>query len=440
MTDTAVQPVRGVPALRQTVHRRTVLDVRRLVWFAVLLVLGVVLATGLDETMTGLEADLLEAVAWIPATVAGLVVAVVAVLYLALLLGTPVVLLITRRFRTFGVGTLAIVVASAAFVLLRDVLPDRTTGVPDGNETAFAVGAGWPPGGALAGYAAAAIVVGVELSVRWKRAVWVFLAVLAVFRVITAQEPPLDVLLAIGVGGVVGASVLVSFGRTILVASAEGIRAALESAGMPIVDVTATDPGRTAWEYRVTTGATPLLVKVVGAESQQLDSLYRAYRRVRLRDVGDDTAYSSARRAVAVEALLTVYTGERGARTPTVRALAPVTGEDVLLAVDEIAGTALDEVEDASLTDDVLRQCWEQVEGLRGVQVAHRSVDLGHFLLDPQGRVWLLDFSFGQPAAEDTSWPAMSPSCWRPPTSVSARSGRWRPPSAFSGRRPWPMR
>lgn len=382
-------------------HRRSVLDVRRLVWFTVLLALGVVLATGLDETMTGIEADLLEAVGSIPASVAGLVVAVVAVLYLVLLLGTPVVLLVTRRLRTLGVGTLAIVAASVAFVLLRDVLPDRTGGASGGNETAFAAGGGWPPGGALAAYTAAAIVVGVELSVRWKRAVWVFLGVLAVFRVLTAEEPPLDVLLAIGVGGVVGAGVLVLFGRSILVASADGIRASLESAGIPVVDVTATDPSRTAWEYRVATDATPLLVKVVGVESQQLDSLYRAYRRVRLRDVGDDTAYSSPRRAVAVEALLTVYSAERGVRAPTVRALAPVVGDDVLLAVDEIAGTALDEVDDASLTDDVLRQCWEQLEGLRSAQVAHRSLDLGHFLLDPQGRVWLLDFSFGQPAAED---------------------------------------
>jgi uncharacterized membrane protein YbhN (UPF0104 family)/tRNA A-37 threonylcarbamoyl transferase component Bud32 len=370
-------------------------------WFGVVLVVGIVLATGLDETMSGIEADLLDGLASVPASVAGLIVAVVAVLYLALVLGTPILLLATRRFRTFGVGTLAIVLASVAFVLLRDVLPDRTAGRPVGNETAFAVDAAWPPGGALASYAAAAIVVGVELPVRWQRAVWGFLAVLATFRVVTAQEPPLDLLLAVGAGGVVGAGMLLLFGRTILVASPQGVRAALESAGIAVAEVTPTDPDRTAWEYRVATDAKPLLVKVVGAESQQLDSLYRAYRRVRLRDVGDDAAYSSARRAVAVEALLTVYSGDRGVRAPTVQVLAPLAGDDVLLAVDEIPGTPLDEVGEEMLTDDVLRQCWQQVVGLRRANVAHRSLDLGHFMLDPQGQVWLLDFAFGQPAAED---------------------------------------
>jgi hypothetical protein len=63
-----------------------------------------------------------------PASVARLIVAVVAILDLALVLGMPILLLATRRFRRFGVGTLATGLASVAFVLLRHVLPDRTAG------------------------------------------------------------------------------------------------------------------------------------------------------------------------------------------------------------------------------------------------------------------------------------------------------------------------
>jgi len=98
---------------------------------------------------------------------------------------------------------------------------------------------------------------------------------------------------------------------------------------------------------------------------------------VRLRDVGDDTAYSSARRAVAVEASLTLFPAEHGVRSPTVRVIAPVVG------------------------DDVLRDCWRQVLGLRAARVAHRSLELHHFVRDPDGRVWLVNYDFGQPAADD---------------------------------------
>jgi uncharacterized membrane protein YbhN (UPF0104 family)/tRNA A-37 threonylcarbamoyl transferase component Bud32 len=387
--------------LHRTVHRRTVLDLRRLLWFFLVLAVGAALATGLDQTMAGIEADLLEVLARIPASVAGLAVAVVAVLYLVLLLGAPVALLVTRRFRTFGVATLAILLASLASRWVLDTLPVRTAELAGGNETAFVAGDAWPPSGALAAYTAAALVAGVELSRRWKRAVWAMLAVLALMRVLTAQEPPLDVPLSIAIGGVVGTGVLLVFGRTVRVASADGVRAALTGAGIAVTAVTQEDEDAGSWAFHVQTVTTALRVKVVGREDAQLDSLYRAYRRVRLRDVGDDTAYSSARRAVAVEALLSVYSADSGVRSPTVRAIAPMFGDEVLLAVEEVSGRPLDEVEDVALTDEVLQDCWQQVAGLRQARVAHRSLDLGHFLLDEQGRVWLLDYSFGQPAAED---------------------------------------
>ena len=43
--------------LHRTVHRRTVLDLRRLLWFVLVLAVGAALATGLDQTMAGIEAD-----------------------------------------------------------------------------------------------------------------------------------------------------------------------------------------------------------------------------------------------------------------------------------------------------------------------------------------------------------------------------------------------
>ncbi len=387
--------------MHETVHRRTPVDIKRLVWFGAVLALGLALATGLDETMAGIESDLIEGFSRIPASVAGLVVAVVTVLYLSLFLGAPVALAATRRWRTLGIGALAILVTSLAFDWVRTAVPVRTVALPDGQQTAFVEAEAFPPSGALATYAALAVIAGIELPRRWQRAVWMLLGVLAVLRVLTASVLPLDVVLAIGVGGVVGSALLLGFGRTVRVASAAGVRLALEQSGMSVQAIETLDRRLGSWEYRVHSDAGVVRAKVVGWESQQLDALYRAYRRVRLRDVGDDTAYSSARRAVAVEALLSVYSGVRGVRTPDVRALVPLAGDDVVLAVDEVAGTSLRSLDDADLTDDVLRQCWAQVAGMREARIAHRDLELGSFVLDAEGRVWLVDFDFGQPAADD---------------------------------------
>ena len=386
--------------LYRTVHRRTPADLTRLLWFVGFLALGAVLATGLDETMAVIEADLLEGFVRIPASVAGLIVSTVSVLFVLLTVGAPIVLAVTRRWRTLAVGALGIVVAPVLFLLLRDAVPVREATRPDIDTGFSAVGA-WPPGGSLAAYTAAAVIAGVELSRPWRRAVWAMLGVLALMRVLTAAELPLDIVLAIAVGGVVGSALLLAVGRSIRIASPAGVRAALERSGLSVRHVDPLEHESGAWEHRVLTDDGPVLAKVVGWESQQLDALYRAYRRVRLKDVGDDTGYSNARRAVAVEALLELYSIDRGVRSPAVKAIAPLGGDDVLLAVEEVDGTPLDQLTDDDLTDDVLQQCWQQVVALHSGRMAHRDLELDSFVLDRSGLVWMVDYAFGQPAADD---------------------------------------
>ena len=400
----AVEPAGDAETLNEprhtTVHRRTPADVKRLAGFVGLLLLGTALATGLDETMAGIESDIAEGFVRVPTIFAGLVLSLVAFLFLLLAVGAPVALLLTRRFRTFATGGLGIILAAVAFELIRDAVPVRTVILSDGTTTAFAAAGSWPPTWSLATYTAAAVIAGIELPRRWRQAIWVMLGLLVVLRVLTSQDPPLDVVLAIGVGGVVGALLLLAFGRSVRVASPAGVLAALRQAGLDVTAVSPLEIERGAWEHRATTPDGSVLVKVVGEESQQLDSLVRAYRRIRLRDVGDDTSYSSARRAVAVESLLGLLSADRGVRSPAIRAIAPLSGEDVLLAIDEVDGTTLRDAGDEALTDDVLRQCWQQVAGLREAGVAHRALELENFVLDRDGHVWLVDYAFGQPAAD----------------------------------------
>ena len=387
--------------LHTSVRRRTVADLSRLLWFALVLVIGLGTATVAEETMAGAESDIIEAFVEIPAGVVGLIEAVIAVLYVTVWLGAPILLAVTRRWRTLGLGFVGIVTTSLVFSWLVDALPERDLSLSESTSTAFTGTDSGVLSVSLATYTAALVIAGHETTHRWRRALWILLGVLALLRILSASELPLDVVLAVGVGGVIGTLLLLAVGRTVRVWSAAGVRVALERGGLNVGEMQPLD--RTAlgaWEHRADTDRGPVLAKVVGAESQQLDTLYRAYRRVRLRDVGDDSAYSSARRAVAVESLLSVYSASHGVRCPEVVAISPLGGDDVVLAVAEPPGTVLSEVADEELTDHVLRQCWELVVGLRRAQVAHRALELGSFVLDDD-RLWLINFDFGQPAAED---------------------------------------
>jgi undecaprenyl-diphosphatase len=389
-------------ALHTTVRRRAPADLSRLLWFTLVLVVGLGAATVAEETMAGAESDIIEAFVEIPASVVGLIEAVIAVLYLTVWFGAPILLAVTRRWRTLGLGFVGIVTTSLLFSGLVDALPARDLTLSESTSTAFTGTDSGIMSVSLATYTTALVIAGHEVSRRWQRALWVLLGVLALLRILTAGDLPLDVVLAVGVGGVVGTLLLLAVGRSVRVWSAAGVRVALERGGLEVREMQPLD--RTAfgaWEHRADTDRGPVLAKVVGTESQQLDTLYRAYRRVRLRDVGDDSAYSSARRAVAVESLLSVYSASHGVRCPQVLAISPLGGDDVVLAVAEPSGTALSEVADEQLTDDVLGQCWELVVGLRRAQVAHRALELGSFVLDDHDHLWLINFDFGQPAAED---------------------------------------
>ena len=131
-----------------------------------------------------------------------------------------------------GLGAIAIAVAVVAMSLLQLVLPaaepsaslplesigDITIG--DGSigsttspalESIAAVrSAGFPASVTISGYAAAAVVVNTELSARWSRLVWGFLGFLTVVRFATSSTVPIDVVLAIGLGGAVGSLLMVA--------------------------------------------------------------------------------------------------------------------------------------------------------------------------------------------------------------------------------------
>ncbi len=391
---------------------RSAVDGWRLIGFLVVGVVGLLLATVGRRTLSGFVGDLVDALADVPTVLITPVVLISQVALFTLTLVAPVVLIFRGRGRVAGLGAIAIALAVVAMAALQLVLPaaEPSASLPvdsiafdsiSRDSVAAVRSAGFPASVTISGYAAAAVVVNTELSARWSRLVWGFLGFLTLLRFATSRTVPIDVVLAIGLGGAVGSLLMVACGRSIASIPLSAVAEALQRSEVDLTGISRLDdPAWPEWHLLIRTGDDRhLIARTVGLHEFRSDSLHRTYRRARLKDVGDDDSYSSPRRALAVEAMMSLMAAEHGVRTPTVRVLEPVGPDEFVIALDHVEGRSMDTLDDAELSPDLLIDMWRQIDGLRRAGIAHRDLRLGRFLLDAQDRVWIREFAFGEPGA-----------------------------------------
>ena len=111
----------------------------------------------------------------------------------------------------------------------------------------------------------------------------------------------------------------------------------------------------------VTDDGRALFVKVFGSDQRDADLLYRAYRGIRLRGVGDTRPAASLLAAVEHEALLGVMAERAGVAVPHVGHVVKASDGSVLLTMEAVAGQSLDEVPADRITDQLARSLWGEV-------------------------------------------------------------------------------
>jgi undecaprenyl-diphosphatase len=251
--------------------------------------------------------------------------------------------------------------------------------------------------------AASFVVLAPFVSSRWRRAGAVTLGVLVLFRFLVADHLPGDVFVAIPLGATVGTAVLAAFGRPDRRPTPNAVRLALVDAGLAVTELhpatPAPGPGTTAY-HATADGREELFVKVVGEEDRAADLLYRAYRFARLKDVGDDRPFSSLRRAVEHEALVSLVARDVGVRTPRMRGVARVGLDSMIVAYDAVDGPSIDLVAPDEVGDDVMSDLFRQLGLLRAHRVAHRDLRRANILL-AGGEPYVVDFGFAELAADD---------------------------------------
>ena len=364
---------------------------------AVLTLIGVTLLGVLfGETVVAFVADLLRGLDRLPSGLLSAIAALAQVVGVFLFVAGLAAVIRFREWRTLAA---AIVAAAAAALLtagLHELVGDPADKVVQ-SDSLGAIGGGevWSAG-VLAALVAVVTVAVPWVPRRWRRVAWALTMAVALVH-FTESPIAFDTLLALLAGWAVGAIVVVLFGAPSQRPTGAGIAAGLAAVGQPLakLEQASLDARGSTPYFAVTPDGSKLFVKALGADERSADLLFRIYRRLQPRDLGDEKADASLRRAVEHEALVSLIARQLGVRTPRVAAFATtVDPSGYVLAYDAIAGRSLDRLEPDEMTDQVLALVWEQLVLLRSHRVAHRDLRLANVFLADDGDAWIIDFGF----------------------------------------------
>jgi undecaprenyl-diphosphatase len=210
----------------------------------------------------------------------------------------------------------------------------------------------------------------------------------------------MELLLAFATGLTVGAAVLVAFGVPDRRTGADGIAETLRAAGLPAESVWPADVVSKGSRPFAAAGADGQrwFIKALGSDQRDADLLYRAYRAVRLRNVGDTRPALSLFQAVEQQALAGVMAERAGVTVPRVDRLIRA-GDTALLVMEWVDGTPLDQLTGSQISDDLLIRLWTDADRLHKAGIAHRSLRAANVLVGQGGQPTIVDFSFSELSA-----------------------------------------
>ena len=383
---------------------RSARDLVRLSAFAVVTLVLLALARGARGTFLGVERDILHLFSFVSPAVERVVAGAARVVVAVVTLAVFVPAFVTRRYRLLGyviAGNIltGALVAGALAILDRGKMPAIISEVI--GRAGLHVSAVTPT--VLAQLAGSFVILGPFVGRRWRRAGIVLIASLTVVQLVATSDLPSELFVGLAVGATSGCLVLLAFGRPDQRPMIGAIIGALRASGLAATELTRAsgDDRRSTGYFATLSDGDRAFVKVRSPEERSADLLYRAYRFLRLKNVGDDRPFSSLRRSVEHEALVGLLAANAGVRTPRIRAVAAVGDESMLLAYAVINGTPLDRLAASEITDEFLVQFWEQVATLQRNGIAHRDLRRGNLYADPQGGAWIVDFGFSEVAADD---------------------------------------
>jgi len=418
MVPTAGDVIIEEPQKRANVRHPS--DLLRLVAGLVVVVLGVLLATVLDEIAEAIAIEVIHGADRFPNAVVVFFIIGIGLFSLLIPLAAVIYLSWRRQWRRLFLGLFASAVAIALFELVEVEIVNRfsNTDIPftppswlcePGVDVGFTLSCVPGTGGGvgsmafLLGGVAFFAALSPWMTYKWRRATWIAVGVFAFVRVVSSLTPPVDELLAIALAYIVGVGVLLAFGEPDRRPRGKHVVAALRQGGIDLASLSRAGVdarGSVPW-FGTDRSGKRLFIKVLTVEERSADILFRIMRMARLKGVGDERPFSSLKRAVEHEAVVSLKASADGVKTPTLETIAEIPPTSMVMAYDMIDGSSLDGVEPSALTDGVLGAVWRQVALLRSRRTAHRDLRLANVFLDADGVPWIIDFGFSELAATD---------------------------------------
>ena len=321
-TRSIISDITGEGARQEGTRRytRSPEDVLRLIVFGLITLVLLALTRWAQDSIVGFEEDLIELLGFVSSTIERVLKGGVEIAGVVVGLGLYLVPLITKRYRLFGYIALSSLLASAMMWGVQKFV-ERDASQTVVNELAERAGiareaASASPG--LAATAASFIAVAPFVSQRWRRFGVVYITIVTLVSVVVSARLPADAFVALPLGAICGTVVLLAFGRPDRRPTLDAIGYALADAGLPTSEVRqAKVDARGSTPYFATLDdGSGLFVKVLGPQERAADLMFRVYRFLRLKNVGDDRPFSSLRRTIEHEALIALLARDVGVRTP----------------------------------------------------------------------------------------------------------------------------
>lgn len=313
--------------------------------------------------------------------------------------------LLALGFRKLRLALDLAIAGASAYVVARGleflVARERPAGVFE-SVTRGAEGAGLGfPSGHVAVAAALVTVASPYFPRPIRRVLWALVGLIAVARMYVGAHLPIDVIGGAALGWLIGAIIHLVRGAPGNRPTVEGVRAALEAAGVQAVAVkplSADARGSTPFIAELHDGSRAF-VKVVSREQRDADLLFKLYRFVMFRTVEDESPFTTPKRAVEHEGYVSLLAERAGARVPPMVVAAETADHSAILAQELVPAKGLDDLTPEEIDDGLLRRIWLQVALLHSHRIAHRDMRLANWMVDPDRQPWLIDFGFSEGSA-----------------------------------------
>ena len=298
-----------------------------------------------------------------------------------------------REFALLFILALAATVAGVLMSLLAGTVEDTVPIAELGFErtNSWLIGSQYPSSSYIAALTAMLVAASPWLPKAWRVAGWLLVLATVAARVLSATEVPIRSGLLLALGAAAGSAALLLFGAPRRRIDLASVATVLSGAGLPVARIapfehSGPDP---LFEVEPPDGP-PYIVKVLGRDQRDADSLLALWRALTVKGLGDPAAIGSPAQAVQREVVTMGVFESADVVVPAASAVLATPDEAAVLAMTKVDGRPLAVLDGDDVSVLALRDAFRQLDALQRRRLAHRSLNSGNVLIDGE-RVGLVN-------------------------------------------------